>query len=334
MHRIHCAVAVAALAVAAQSVQAASQRTFVSTSGADNVNCSLAQPCRTFGAAITAANPGGEVIVLDSGGYGAVAIAKEISIIAPPGVYAGISVFSGHGIAITAAGVQVKLAGLTINNQGTSGHGVSFTGSGTLHLERMHISGFNGTGQAGVSMAPSATSRLEATDVAVKDNQSGFAVSGGSTASLSVTAVLDRVEASGCGVGVNLNDTIFATIGNSLITTSTASGVQTFAASVTSKILLTIDHSRITANGLHGVYPGDDAGTTFVAITASTIDSNAGAGLRAGTNSTTYLNGNTFTLNAYGIHPSSTGLVASIANNMIYGNGISDGPAPGTLPGR
>ena len=45
----------------------------------------------------TVTDSGGEIVVLSSGGYGPVLINKSVSIIAPEGIYAGISVFSGSG---------------------------------------------------------------------------------------------------------------------------------------------------------------------------------------------------------------------------------------------
>src|SRR6185369_8943668 len=105
----------AAMLVTAGPALAAGQRSFVATGGVDNPVCSLAAPCRSFGAAVTATNAGGEVIVLDSGGYGPVTITKAIALIAPPGVYAGVSVLSGDGVTVTtsAAGDRVTLDGLT-----------------------------------------------------------------------------------------------------------------------------------------------------------------------------------------------------------------------------
>ncbi len=104
----------AALLAAAGSVAGAGQRSFVSTSGVDNPTCSITSPCRGFNAAITATAPGGEVIVLDSGGYGQMTITKSLSIIAPPGVYAGISVSVGDGVSIlTVPTDAVTLRGLT-----------------------------------------------------------------------------------------------------------------------------------------------------------------------------------------------------------------------------
>ena len=94
-----CAVVLACFPVLALG---AVQRTFVSTGGSDSASCSLSAPCRGFTAAAAQTSSGGEVIVLDSGGYGPVTLTKSISLIAAPGVHAGISVFSGDGVVIAA----------------------------------------------------------------------------------------------------------------------------------------------------------------------------------------------------------------------------------------
>src|ERR671934_1739865 len=95
------------------------RRTFVSTSGSDANPCDRATPCRSFGAAIANTTAGGEVIVLDSGGYGPVTITKAVSIIAPPGIYAGITALSGDAIDVSAGtSDKVTLRGLTLNGIG------------------------------------------------------------------------------------------------------------------------------------------------------------------------------------------------------------------------
>jgi len=126
---------------------ATAQRTFVSTAGVDNPACSLVAPCRAFAAAITATSAGGEVIVLDSGGYGTVIISKSVSIVAPDGVYAGISVFSGAGVTI-AAGVNdsIILRGLAITSQGGA-YGIVLAAGAQLVIDRCVIVGaFTGAG--------------------------------------------------------------------------------------------------------------------------------------------------------------------------------------------
>src|SRR5260370_42406683 len=102
---------------------------FGSGGGRDSNPCSRTGPWRTFGQAISQTNAGGEVVVLDSAGYGVFTISSAVSITAPPGVYAGISVFSGDGIDINAGASDIViLRGLTGNNQGSSGSGLVFNG--------------------------------------------------------------------------------------------------------------------------------------------------------------------------------------------------------------
>src|SRR5438876_2640495 len=93
------------------------QRSFVSANHGNDANpCTVTLPCRNFAAAIAQTIAGGEVIVLDSGGYGPVTIGNSIALIAPPGVYAGITAFSGDAITINAgASDVVTLRGLTLN---------------------------------------------------------------------------------------------------------------------------------------------------------------------------------------------------------------------------
>lgn len=73
------------------------QRSFVASYGNDANPCSVTLPCRSFNAALAQTVAGGEVIALDSAGYGTMTITQSASVIAPAGVYAGISVFSGDG---------------------------------------------------------------------------------------------------------------------------------------------------------------------------------------------------------------------------------------------
>ena len=60
------------------------QRTFVSAQTGNDANtvnnCSVTQPCRNFNAAVGVVNAGGEVVALDSGGYGAVTISKAVTL--------------------------------------------------------------------------------------------------------------------------------------------------------------------------------------------------------------------------------------------------------------
>ncbi len=143
--RAALAVAFSYVALGHSSPVEAAQRTFVSTSGNDANACSLVSPCRGFAKAITVTDTGGEIVVLDSGGYGTVAITKSVSIAAPAGVYAGVSVISGDGITINGSGINVFLRGLTINGQGGY-NGVTIYNAATVRIEGSVIENFTGSG--------------------------------------------------------------------------------------------------------------------------------------------------------------------------------------------
>ena len=78
-------------ALVASAGSAQLNRTAVSVTGLDTNACTPALPCRTFAAAQMQTNAGGEIIALDSGGYGPITVTKSLSVIAAPGVYAGIT---------------------------------------------------------------------------------------------------------------------------------------------------------------------------------------------------------------------------------------------------
>src|SRR5205823_1187733 len=96
----------------------AQNRTFVASTGLDTNPCSRTQPCRSFETAVNAVVTDGEVIVLDSAGYGPATITKGVSIIAPAGVYAGVTVTSNNGFLLNAPGVTINVTGLTFTGLG------------------------------------------------------------------------------------------------------------------------------------------------------------------------------------------------------------------------
>src|SRR5215470_2252936 len=112
-------------------------RTFVASSGLDTNDGRLATPCRSIGAALAQTDPGGEIIVLDSAGYGAVTINKAVSVIAPPGIYAGITVSAGTGIDVQSGAVALR--GLTI--RGIGGNVGIHVGNAQVRIDRCVISG-------------------------------------------------------------------------------------------------------------------------------------------------------------------------------------------------
>src|SRR3712207_4427624 len=82
MNKLSAVLAILVLAVlaAAPAAHAQATRTWVSGVGDDVNPCSRTAPCKTFAGAISKTAAGGEISVLDPGGFGAVTITKAITI--------------------------------------------------------------------------------------------------------------------------------------------------------------------------------------------------------------------------------------------------------------
>src|SRR5438876_4188543 len=119
MDRLRSFLAVMAIAAGCTSQAFAAQRTFVASSGNDANPCTHDLPCRSFNAAIAATTAGGEVVALDSAGYGPATVTASITVAAAPGAHAAITVFSGTGITVNAGNTdRVGLRNLYINGLG------------------------------------------------------------------------------------------------------------------------------------------------------------------------------------------------------------------------
>ena len=145
---VHVAMPVALVCslFAASSALAVIQRTFVKSAGSSNRVQPSYRPCRTFVAAVSQTAVGGEVIVLDSAGYGPVTLTQSVSIISPTGVYAGISVPVGQsGVTINSSSAVVVLRGLTINGQGGD-FGIWIKAATRVHVESCVVSRMGANG--------------------------------------------------------------------------------------------------------------------------------------------------------------------------------------------
>src|SRR6184192_4083719 len=118
--------AVAVSIVVAGSAFAQATRTWVSGVGDDVNPCSRTAPCKTFAGANSKTATGGEISVLDPGGFGAVTITRSMTIDGT-GTLAGILANGTSGIIINVAGItdpkdaakSVRIRGLSINGVGT-----------------------------------------------------------------------------------------------------------------------------------------------------------------------------------------------------------------------
>jgi hypothetical protein len=203
------------------SAFALNNRSAVSITGSDDAACTVPDPCRTFGVAIAATNPGGEVIVLSSGGYGAFSIAQSVSVIAPAGVHASISPTTGDAIQISGSGVKVVLKGLMLTSLGAT-YGIHATLFSALDIVDCDLTGFTYG-----AYAYNAT-----TDFHIYVNRSRFSNNSGDgfygfSGSFKGEVSISRSEFSGNGGAVVATGGIEASISDSVIAGS-STGVLAF----------------------------------------------------------------------------------------------------------
>jgi hypothetical protein len=268
------AVGALAFAFASSPALALSARTFVSGAGSDEGVCAVATPCRTFAYAPTQTAPSGEIIVLNSAGYGAVTINKAVSIINTSN-FAGVTVASGDGITINAgANNSVTLRGLTVDGGGTGSNGIVYNSGGKLTIDQCDVMNF-GTGTAnGIFVRPtSGTHKISITNTTTTNNRGEGARIFINNSAIAVIFI-DRVTANNNGYGVGIQSYssggVAASVSNSIASFNDNSGF--FFRAVTASL----DASYASSNNGPGVYVYTSA---TLALGRSVLMSNAGYGL-------------------------------------------------------
>jgi hypothetical protein len=272
-------ITLAILMLASTVASGAAQRTFVASNGVDSNPCSIVQPCRSFGAAIAKTLPAGEVIVQDSAGYGVVTITQSVSIIAPSGVYAGISVPAGQtGVTVNGGLIVVVLRGLSINGLfGAGSQGISFIQGQRLRIESCEIAGLGST----AIVDSAAGSELTILDTIVRDN-------GGAGINLTVGAsmLLDGVRVEhNAGDGVLVSSAVTgasATIRNSVLSYNGQAGVAGFMPADPATSRVVVENSLLSRNSGDGATVGGATdGQVIGVFSRNVIERNGLSGISA-----------------------------------------------------
>ena len=281
-------------------------------------------------------------------GYGTVTISQSVSIIAPPGIYAGVTVPSGTitGVLVTGSNLAVILRGLTVNGQGGYQGILAAADNSEVYIDRCNVRGFPGPPGAGIRSG-GANLRVYVTDTEVTASTLGFFIQDGST------AFLDRVrvdESSGAGLAVGSATPgmgVTVQIRDSEIHSSNT-GIEVDAGSTNKAMNLHVERTLVSGNSYGINLSSSDATSPVTAtITASTIAKNSVRGLQTfcasgGTvhahltdsvltdnvNEAVYVQGagcqvnagrNTIARNGYSL-TNSGGLLQSYGNNQIGDN--------------
>jgi hypothetical protein len=302
-----CAIFILALSSLAQ---AQATRTWVSGVGNDANPCSRTAPCKTWAGAISKTAAGGEMNALDPGGYGTLTITKSITIDGGGSGWASTLASATNGFTIddsataTPNTIVVHLRNISINGAGTTlgVDGIRFLSGKALYVENVRISRFSGDG---IEMTTGTNGLLYVKDSFISECGGDGLRMTSNVAGRYNTAVLENVEFSRCGNGVNVTDRSRLTMrGGASVLNSTA-----------------------VAGNSAGLKQGGGANDIISHLIGVNLSHN-GTGIIA--NGGAARVSNIYITNC-GTSISTPGNVASWGDNMIRDNGVNNQPGAPTL---
>jgi hypothetical protein len=275
---------VVGLAIAPAHAQAT--RTWISGVGDDANPCSRTAPCKTFAGAISKTTAGGEIDVLDPGGFGALTITKAITLDGGGGQVASILVSGTNGINISAAATDVvilrnlRFNGL-VQTSGPGLVGVQINTAARVIIEKCDIFGFS---TSGVNATPGGGNTTQVKIQETTINNSGAGISskptGGATVNISIDhSWIDsnsggmKIDGTGGGAtNVAVNDSSF-----SLNTNNGVNAVSGASGNVTMDLMRT----TLAKNGGAAVQGNVSGGGTSSVTVGDSMLSNNGTAWQA-----------------------------------------------------
>jgi hypothetical protein len=256
-------------------------RTWVSGVGDDVNPCSRTAPCKTFAGAVSKTAAGGEIDVLDPGGFGGVTITKALTIDGN-GTMASDLASGTNGVTINVGNSNdvVTIRNISFNGatSGSSTGGLNairlVSSSGfapkALHVENCQIFGFN----RGISLENSlGLTRVFVDNVVIRNIvNEGIAVvpTGGGTINLQV----GNSSIKQCATGISINNNSVASVWTSVLA-GDVTGV-----SVANGTRLNLSDSLVTFSNSAGISVAVGAA---VLLSANQISSNATGVANSGT---------------------------------------------------
>lgn len=214
-------------------------RTWVSGVGDDANPCSRTAPCKTLAGAISKTATGGEISILDPGGFGAVTITKSITIDGG-GIIGSILSSATNGIIVNAPNGLVTIRNFSINGTGTTLgiNGIRVIAVKKLLVENCSLANFsangidfNSTTAADIMInnttITNANGGISILGPSSSTGSAGFTVIDGchiqgiTTTGISIgsgTATIDKSVISGCSVGLKSNTGAAAHLSGNIIT--------------------------------------------------------------------------------------------------------------------
>jgi hypothetical protein len=268
-------------------------RTWVSGVGDDANPCSRTAPCKTFAGAISKTATGGEISVLDPGGFGVVTITKAMTINGD-GTLAGVLSAGTQAFLINITTNlptdKVVIRSVSINGAGTGTDGVRMADGQELILDNVTISGVTDAG------------------VDITQSQSG-------------NVFLHNVRISKCLVGVRTQTTagnVGGAFDSVFIDGATSHGIE--CVNNTALAMRNVETSRCGGSGVRSA-----AGTINLSIENS-VSSGNNFGYEATAGSLRIAN-----CGMYFNNTNCSSAVLSAGNNRSAGNTTTNNPTPGGM---
>ncbi len=193
-------------------------RTWVSGVGDDVNPCSRTAPCKTLAGAISKTATGGEINILDPGGFGAVTITKSVTIDGG-GIIGSILSSATNGIIVNAPNALVTIRNFSINGAGTTLgiNGIRVIAVKKLNVENCVLSNFS---DKGIDVNTTSGADVAISNVTIHNASAGISIVGtGSSTGTTGFTVID-----GCHIQGILNNGINIGSGTATISNSVVSG--------------------------------------------------------------------------------------------------------------
>jgi hypothetical protein len=299
----HCLTLLSTIAISIAAnlpAQAQRARVFVSVNGDDANPCTGGSPCKTFQHAHDVVLAGGEISVLNTGGYGTLTITKAISIVVPAGIEAAIATpAAGTAITIQAQPSDVvSLRGLMLDGNGLASFGISFQSGGSLEIVDCNVRSFQSTG---ISVQSATPTSVMISNTNITNNRSISPVYG---------MYLDAFNAGG---------TIMATLDN---VTFNNNGRALQINAVSAPVEVQISNSHIDSSADYGLGVGSGFATAASSAVLRYVTFNqTPTAIGVFGNGTVWLS--QITQTAAPSFPSSAGIIFSNSNNAAYSDGTN-----------
>ena len=286
------------VAAFAATAPAQNNRSAVSLLGSDANPCTTTAPCRSFGAAMAQTNPGGEIIALDTAGYGAFTIDRPITVSGAPGIHAALTITTGVGISINvSSGDRVVLRNLVLISGGGS-TGIDIPTAAETRVFDCVVRGFT---FAGINM--SAAGGVSVDRCTIIENGT-YGINVGSTTTTPARATINDSLIAGNNLGIVAEQySAIVVVGSRLTGNATGAEATSTVGVGSAPADMTLERCAIINNTANGVFATSVGGNNVARIAISQ---------------------DVFAFNNTAVNSSGTGTVSSFQNNRFTRNG-SDG---------